>query len=234
MKMYGAQGQTGKQTGQNIPLGVGEFSEALVTELMARFYEQTYRGNTYSTGMQLTAINNATFTTADGLSGTLATAATSTPIIGIWNPPQSGVNAVILQATLAIVETALTATGPGAFVWAAYNNQSAITVASQAVPVNRKTLTAAGSQCKGLSGLALTGLTTVGAFLGASALCGGSVYNISSIATAAGFHTQQASETENIDGSIIVPPGGILALYCATTPVAHSAASGLVWAETAI
>lgn len=234
MLLQGNQGQTGKQTGQNITLGVGEYSDALISDLMARFYELNYRGQLFSTGMQLTSISAATFTAGDLLSATLATAATGTPIVGLWNPASSTVNAVILQAQLAVVETALTATGPGGYGWAVFSGQAAITVSGQAVPVNRKNFAASGSQCKGLSGLALTGLSSIGAYLAASALCGGSVYNVSEAATAAGFHTQQTSGVENIDGSIIVPPGGILALFCATTPVAHSAASSLIWAEVPV
>jgi hypothetical protein len=209
----------------------GRLGEGIVSELNGRFFEQTYRGNMYSTGMQLTSISNATFTTADALSGTLATAATATPVVGIWNPMTSTINAAVLQATLGVVTTALTATGCGGFVWAVFTGNSAITVASQATPVNRRTLAPNGSQVKGLSGLALTGLVATGNFLAASSLGGGSVYNVSELATAAGFHTQQVSYTENIDGSIIVPPGGILGLFCSTTPVAQSAVSSITWEE---
>jgi len=231
MLSQGNQNQTGKVTGQNIVIGVGEFSDQLASDLMPKYYEQTYRGNVYSTGMQLTSISNATFTTADALSATLATAATATPVIGLWNPLGSGVNAAILQARLGLVLTALTATGCGGFVWAVYTGNAGIIVAGQATPVNRKTFVASGSQMKGLSGVALTGLVSIGAFLDASGLGGGSLINASELQTAAGFLTPQISSVENIDGNIIVPPGGILGLFCSTTPVAHSAVSGLTWIE---
>jgi hypothetical protein len=230
-------GAVSKASGQVNQQG-GFQADGIISELHGRFYTQTYQGNVYSTGMQLTSINAVTFTTADALSGTLATAAQSTPIVGIWNAssPSSGINAVIWQATLGIVETSLTATGCGGFVWVAYtgNTTNNITVGSQAVPVNRKSLTAAGSQVKGLSGLALTGLASTGTLLAASALDGGSVYNVSEVATAVGFHTQMAAVTENLDGNIIVPPGGILGLFCSTTPVAHSAISSIVWEEVSL
>ncbi len=213
----------------------GRQGDLSVSELHGRFYEQTFRGNVYSTGMQLTSISNATFTTATALSATLGTAATATPIIGMWNPT-TATNAVILQATIAVVLTALQATGCGGFVWAVYTGNTAggITVASQALPVNRKTLLASGSSMKGLSGLALTGLASVGTFMAASSLGGGALYNASLLGTAAGFMTPSSQFTENIDGSIIVPPGGILGLFCATTPVAHSAAGSLMWEEVPV
>jgi hypothetical protein len=213
----------------------GRQQDLIVSELHGRFYEQVFRGNTYSTGMQLTSISNATFTTATGLSGTLGTAATATPIVGMWNPT-TATNAVILQATLATTLTALQNTGTGGFVWAVFTGNTAggITVANQATPVNRKTLLASGSSMKGLSGLALTGLASAGTFLSASTLEGGSSYNIALLGTAAGFVTTLSADTENFDGSLIVPPGGILALFCATTPVAHSVTSSLMWEEVPV
>ena len=221
--------------GTNTSARAGRQQDLIASDLHGRFYEQTFRGNVFSTGMQLTSISNATFTTATGLSGTLGTAATATPIVGMWNPTTS-TNAVILQANLSVVITALQATGCGGFAWAVFTGNTAggITVGSQAVPVNRKTLLAAGSSMKGLSGLALTGLASVGSFLAASSLGGGALYNASLLGTAAGFMTPQVSFVENLDGSIIVPPGGVLALFCATTPVAHSAAASLIWEEVPV
>jgi hypothetical protein len=213
----------------------GRQQDLIVSELHGRFYEQTFRGNVYSIGMQLTSISNATFTTATGLSGTLGTAATATPIVGMWNPT-TATNAVILQATLSTVITALQSTGTGGYAWCVFTGNTAggITVGSQATPVNRKTLLASGSSMKGLSGLALTGLASVGTFLAASSLDGGSTYNTALLGTAVGFATTLVAATENIDGSIIVPPGGVLALFCATTPVAHSVVSSLLWEEVPV
>jgi hypothetical protein len=201
--------------------------------LHGRFYEQNYNGNLYSTGLStLTSIANATFTTADALSGTLGTAATSTPIIGLWNPATSNVNAVILQATLGAVISASTVTGPGGLVWVVYTGNSNITVANQQTPVNCKTLAASGSQMKGLNTIALTGLSNVGTFLRASALGAGPNTSYSQVGTAVGFPNGNAvPAVENIDGSIIVPPGCILGLFATTTPVAISVVQGLLWEE---
>jgi len=218
--------------GTVVAMRSGNLGDTIMSELHGRFYEQTYRANVYSGGLTLTSISNATFTSGTGGSGTLATAATGTPIIGIWNPLASTINAVVLQATLGVTLTALTATGAGNFLWYVYTGNGAISTGT--APVNRKTLTASGSQCKNLSGLALTGLTNTGILLGASALNGGPIYNVSEIATAAGFHTLASSYTENFDGAIVIPPGGILALYATTTPVALSAVSTLMWEEVPI
>ncbi len=224
------QGAIGKAVGAISTAGAGEFSDVLVTELQARFYQWNNRGNVYSGGMLLTSISNATFTTADGLSGTLGTAATSTPIAGIWNPSTSGINAVVLQAVVSPVLTAATSTGTGPLVWVVYIGQSA-SISTGLNPINRKSFVSpGGSLIKNLAGVALTGLQNTGTFLAASGVSTDST-NFSFVGTAAGAMTFTGLSTENLDGGIIVPPGGILALYASTTPVAVSAASSLLWQE---
>jgi hypothetical protein len=209
---------------QTSPNRQGNQGDVIVSELNGRFYEQNARGRTYSGGMTLTAINNVTFTSA-----TLG--ATCTPIAGVWNPPTSGVNLEMLQAILALAITAATSTGGGPFVWAvSVGNNAALTAAL--VAWNRKTLSQSGGQGKNLAGVALTGLTTNLVVVGASALQGGSAGNYSQVDTAVGFSPGASGTTsENLDGQFIVPPGGILALLATTTPVAHSAASNLLWNE---
>jgi hypothetical protein len=230
--LQGNQGQTGKQTGQNLTAGFGESSDLLVTELQARFYQQNYRGNLFAGGMQLTSISNATFSLATALSATLATAATATPIVGIWNPSTSGVNAVILQAIVESIITALQMTGPGGYGWAVFLGQVA-TITTGLIPINRKSFASAGSQVKNLAGVALTGLQNIGAFLGASGL-GNPALNLSTLQTAAGLMPSNGQPVENIDGSIIVPPGGILALFATGTPVAISCLASLLWEEVPV
>jgi hypothetical protein len=46
--------------------------------------------------------------------------------------------------------------------------------------------------------------------------------------------TSYSGGVENFDGSLIVPPGGVLALMAVTTPVAQSAVAGIVWEEVAL
>lgn len=219
------QGQCGPailQDGANQALRQGRNSELVVQELHGRFYEQAYRGNLYSGGMSLTSINAATFTSA-------TTGATATPIVGIWNPSTSTVNAVVLQATLGLTLTALTATGGGPYIWMI--NQVGGVITTGSAPFNRKSLAPIGSQVKNMSGVALTGMSNNLLTLGGSALFGGQPYNVSEVATAAGFMTGQQASVENFDGSLIVPPGAVLALMATTTPVAHSAVSNLIWEE---
>jgi hypothetical protein len=221
-------GQVGPQTlqdGASQGVRQGKSAEVIVSELHGRFFEQNYRGAVFSGGMTLTAISNATFTT-----GTLG--ATCTPIIGVWNPATSPVNIVVLQAILGITLTALQNTGGGPFVWATSTGNAALTLGS--IPVNRRSMIQQGSFAKDMCGIALTGLTTTLLVRGAAELGGGNLYNIASLSTAAGFQTTQNPTVQNIDGSWIIPPGGILALLATTTPVAHSAASTVIWEEVPV
>jgi hypothetical protein len=223
-----SRGRVGPDTlgdGAEAKIRQGRNAEQVVQDLHGRFYEQTFRANVYCGGMGLTAINAATFTSA-----TLD--ATETPIAGVWNPSASQVNLVIIEATLGLTMTALAATGGGPYVWATSTGNGVITTGAQ--PFNRKTLLRAGSSARDMTGLALTGLTTNMIVRFGSSLFGGSAENAAFTATAVAMQTQQQAAKEYFNGSLIVPPGGVLALLATTTPVAHSAVSALVWEEVPI
>ena len=208
------------------PFRQGRSGEIIAQEMHGRFFEQAFRGNLFSGGMSaLTSINAATFTTA-----TLG--ATATPIAGVWNPGSSLVNLVILQAILGITITAATATGCGPFEWAVSTGNNAISTGVAAW--NRKTLTKTNATGQNVSTAALTGLTNNLVVMHASALTGGQATSVTLVegTVAAPPSIAGGMTVENLDGSIIVPPGGVLALLATTTPVAHSAVSALIWEET--
>lgn len=208
------------------PARSGKDGGLVTTDLHGRFYEQNSRGGLFSGGMTMTSISNVTFTTA-----TLG--ATATPIAGVYNPSTSLVNVVVLQAIMAVTMTALQNTGCGGFMWCTSVGNPGLTLGT--TPLNRRTLVASGSSAKDMAGIALTGLTNNLAIRSASALMGGSSKALAELDTAIGMTTAMTgSPIEAIDGAFIVPPGGVLALLCTTTPVAHSACSGLVWEEVAI
>lgn len=212
--------------GSNIEVRQGKTGEIVVQKLHGSFYEQNARGNVYSDGIAtVVAITAATYNIA-----TLG--ATATPIAGLWNPSTSGVNAVLLAATLNTIKTALQNTGCGPFFWAASVGNTGITTGS--VPLNRKTLAKSGSVCKGMSNVALTGLTNNLVVMGASALTGGSSSLAAFLETQAGMATWACASRELFDGEWIVPPGGVVALLAGSAPVAVSATSMLVWEEVPI
>ncbi len=212
-------------TGSPSPFTAGITGAQRVADSHGRFTEAALRGFIFSDGMTTTSISNATFTT-----GTLG--ATCTPILGVWNPLNSGKNASILQARLQLIANAVTTfTGPGGLVWATSVNQGALTLGS--VPFNRSSLADSGSVCKGLANVALTGLVGNLVVQEASGLISFS-NAFSNALTAAGQATPGGGGIDHIDGAIIVPPGGILALLGTTTPSSVSAASSLMWEEILI
>jgi hypothetical protein len=203
----------------------GQQGDLIASLLHGRYYEQNYRGNVYMDGMGLTSISNTIWTTG-------TTDATSKGIVGIWNPTNSGVNAVVLQVFLGVTMTAATNTGGAPYVYTKAVSEAAITTGT--TPTNCKTLAASGSVVKGMSGIAMTGKVNALTVLRAANLSGGSSANFSFVGTAVGQATPFSTSIEIVDGLIIVPPGGILALQATTTPVAHSAASGIVWEEVPV
>lgn len=198
----------------------GRAGEIIVQELHGRFYEQVARGNVYSIGCQLTALSAAT----------VLLTASAQPIVGIWNPTTSPVNASILQAMLVDEINNVTSVALGAFVWASSLNNAALTAGL--APFNRKTLANAGSQLKAFSlstASLLTGLTNnlvvfePAEFNTASGL-------LTTTVTAA-TPTPSVSGVQNFDGSLIVPPGGVLALLNTISVTTHSVAARLLWEE---
>jgi hypothetical protein len=225
MLSQGQVGPTVSADGIQAALRSGKTGEQIVTELQGRFYENAYRGAAFRTGS--TAI-----TALSANSITSATSATGTPILGIYNPLGSGKNAVILQATLQVMANTLTTpVGAGAFVWLVSTGNSA--VSTGATPFNMGTLAASGSVCKGfVGGVALTGLTNVMAvafaadFQTPTGLTHGTMTAVQPLFSVGGV--------SNIDGSIIVPPGGVLGLYNTVSTTTMSAVGSLLWNEVAV
>lgn len=203
------QGQTGKQLGQNLTAGAGEFSDVLVTELQPRYYQQTYRGNVFF--LDSGAVTLAAANTSAGALGTIKL------INGFFNPTTSGKNAVLLSA--AITYTSGTATG--AIV---YNYLNGVVLSNAATGTIRNGFLGGGASAMlaevGVVLASNTPLATAALLqLGVVGLQGAAV------ATPAGIY-------EEIAGRIIVPPGVVfgLAQIGAGTGVVQSTLS---WIEEA-
>lgn len=229
------QGQVGPTSPQSIqpgtlpPVRLGQLGDVVVSELHGRFYEQAYRNNLFRSGTTAVQSGVATMGTTTGGSGTLAIAATATPMLGIWNPATSYVNVVLTQAQLSGFYNTVTTPQPfGGLIWYVGYGQTAISTGL--TPFNSKTLQQTGSQVKAFNGgQALSGLTnTLTAMEAADFQSGGPVtYGTianTTIAPALMF-------TQNFDGQLIVPPGGILALYNTTATTTFSYTGRLLWEE---
>lgn len=197
----------------------GKAGDQLVSELHGKYYQQTYSGAVFSAGSGSTALS----------ANTITLVAATTPIVGVWNPPTSSVNLSVLYAQCLITVVANTAVNGGGFVWA--TSVGNISISTGAAPFNRKTFQNAGSQAKAFNGgVALTGLTN-----SLVVQCGANFPGIyaAGAATALGVPSPGAP-SELLEGSFIVPPGGVLALLNTVSTTTLSVQSTLVWEETAL
>ena len=128
--LQGNQGQSGKQVGQNLTAGFGEYSDVLVTELLPRYYEQNYRGLVFSTansGAQALSVASATYT---GLA--------------LGNPAGSGKNFILLDVSFGVA-AALTA---ACSVALAYDGIVALTAGTAVGPTSMLVGSSAASVAK--------------------------------------------------------------------------------------
>lgn len=200
----------------------GQLGDSIVSELHGRFYETTYRNNTYFTGSTLTALT----------ANTITLTSTTTPILGVWNPATNTNNLVILQANLTCVANNLTSgAGPGVFVWAVSLGNGAISTGL--VPYNARTLLQSGSNARAFAGAtALTGLTNNLVIVAAANLPAPSGLTYTTLASTALLPSYTGRE--DLDGSLIIPPGGVLALLNTTSSTTFSCAGRLIWEEVPV
>lgn len=199
----------------------GKAGELINQPLHGQYYEQTYRGNTYSFGLSNTALVAA---------NAIATGLTSSaqPVIGLYNPSTSLVNLVISMASIQTTTVANSAVSPGGFMWVYSAGNPGVSTGS--APINSKTLVASGSSAKAFAvSTALTGLTNNLAVFRASGI---STINAAGPATA--IHQPTGQSTEYVEGSIIVPPGGVIALMNQVSTTTMSVSVSIVWEEVAI
>jgi hypothetical protein len=212
--------QVGPQTnavGATPALRSGNAGDGIFSELNARYYENTYRGNTFfldSDSVTLAAAN--TTKTALG---------TAKFINGFYNPVGSGKNAVILTSLISVVSG--TVTGP--FV---YNYLTGVVSTSASTGTIRSGLLAATAntvvipQVGVILNSAVPSATTA---LQQLATLGGP---FAVVPTAVGSPAVNTVE-EEVAGRIIVPPGcffGLMQIGASTAIVQ----STLSWAEVAI
>lgn len=224
MFLQGTTGPSVNNSGSNPTVRQGNTGEVNTADAHGRFYEPCIRGGLFSIGCQLTALSAAT----------ILLTASAQPIVGIWNPSGSGVNLVPLQAMLIDEINAVTSVALGAFVWAASIGNNAALSAGLA-PFNRKTLQSLGSAGKAFSlstASLLTGLTNNVVVFDAAEF--NTASGLLTTTVAAATPTPSVSGVQNFDGSLIVPPGGVLALLNTVSSVTHSVAARLMWEEVAL
>jgi hypothetical protein len=219
-----SEGQVGPQwlaDGASQAFRMTKLAALVISDLHGRFYEQCYRNNLFSFG-----ISNTALVAANAIVTGVSTAAQ--PVIGVWNPLSSPVNLVILQASVTVTTVANTMVSPGGFMWLGSAGNAALTLGS--TPISCKSLVAAGSNAKAYAvSTALTGLTNNLAIMRAAAF---SPPNAAGVSPAVSL--SQGVCVENVDGSIICPPGGVVAIMNQVSTTTVSVSSGLLWEEVPI
>src|SRR5208337_2839732 len=203
--LQGNQGVLGKQLGQNLTAGFGEYSDVLVTELQPRYYQNVHRGYVF----------NATTQGAIALTN-LATAATG---FILSNPAGSGKNLVLLEIIVA-QDLAAAAAIDLISIAAVINPLATPTVHTTPLTINSSLIgSAAGSIAKADSS----------ATLGATPVLVRTLFANSISATA----TTSAPPfvKDEVAGALIIAPGCTIALNAAS---ATSFQSTMTWAEIPI
>jgi hypothetical protein len=186
-----------------------------------RYEEAAYRNAVYS-------ISTGGAGQAQAAANLFSTAiATFQPIVGVYNPSNSPVRLSVLKAWVGISAYPASATITGAFMWVVSSGQNSITQAGT-VPVSNSTFKQQGSQAVGLVNQALTGAT--GSLLVLRPMAA-TLPNAAQISTLAGDTPGFSIYEEQTEGSIIVPPAGVLGIANGITGTTSTFVAGMMWEE---
>ena len=204
--MQGNQGQSGKQVGQSLTAGFGEYSEVLVTELMPRYYQNTYRGQKFFVGLA-----SATPTAFVGAAG-------GTPLLSIYNPVGSGKNLVLVSLSLA---NRVTPTVAGTTSFCLWGGQTAPVTGTLVNPTNMLNQQAVGSVAKSVNNTATTGSTALAII---------KALGFQYWATAAGAFGTGILHYDAA-GEVIIAPGCMLAFGATVALTSATYDCSMIWDE---
>lgn len=186
----------------------GQLGDVIVSELHGRYYETTYRNNSF-----LLSVSTAAAVTA--YSG----AAGGTPMLAIFNPSGSGRNAVLNKVSVGNV-VAASAAGTVSFALF-FGATAAITQATTVAPWNMGTQLQSGSVVTGFRNVALTSSTAA-----SNAIALSSYY----WATAAGVGLV-SNGIIDLEGAVIIPPGSYCALGGSAALTSATWIGSMQWEE---
>jgi hypothetical protein len=189
----------------------GQLGDVIMSELHGRYYETTYRNNSF-----LLSVSTAAAVTA--FSG----AAGGTPMLAIFNPSGSGRNAVLNKVSVGNVVAASAAGTVSFALW--FGATAAITQATTVTPWNMGTQLQSGSVVTGFRNVALTSSTAA-----SNAIALSSYY----WATAAGVGLV-SNGIIDLEGAVIVPPGSYCALGGSAALTSATWIGSLQWEEVPV
>ncbi len=194
------------------PFRTSRQSDLIVSDGHSRWYEQCSRNQIFTA---FTALAGTTIV-AGNVAPPAAAAAT---VLSILNPVGSGVNLEILQGWVFHISGT---PGAGFWAWCATNTGVSIT-AAEAVAQKGANLIGQGiTKAKAWSQTALTGgIVHVNIRPFPTAMFAGAL-----AATTPG-----QTAVDNVDGAIVVPPGGLLTLAPPAAGTTHIVGAGIMYAE---
>jgi hypothetical protein len=186
-----------------------QLGELGVSEVLPRYAALNWSGQVFSYSVATAAAITAYTGGAAGQ-----------PQIAVFNPAGSGKNLVVLNANYGSV---VAASAAGTVAWGLYYGQTALTSVAQTVyATNNLSLNPTGSVTKVYANVALTGSTAL-----TNVMPLGSYY----WATAAGAALVTQVSPIEFPGSIIIPPGSMMALGGSAALTAATWIGNLTWAE---
>lgn len=192
------------QDGGTPAVRLGRSGEIVVDELHGRYYESVYRGNVYSGG---------------NVGGVVTTVGVATTYTGLClsNPPGSGANLVVLKVGLAFI-----------VAWPAASLVGIMTGFSGTAVTQTTPITPARNLVGGGAGIGLlaSSVTLPVAPTVRQMLLGGLTGAIT-VQTA-------APAMFDLEGSIVLPPGGFAAVFTSTISGAAGMGASFTWEEVAI
>lgn len=214
------QGQVGApaqsvSTGATPPIRQGQLGDVVVSELHGRYYEQTYRRNMYSG-----AISGATGLTATALGVITATAYTG---LALYNPPNSQVVCVLQKCgwALPIAPAAATVVSLGQFY-------------SPGIPYTTTAVSAKNNYIQGPAPTAsLYSVATFG-ISSTAPVTTTPTHTLGWVGTVAATSTANQLTITDLEGSIVIPPGGGVCYYLSTVAQTNGFFGSFAWEEVPI
>lgn len=200
--------QSGQPTALQLPL-----TEFGVSEIMPRYHAMNWSGQVFSASLFTAAAISAYIGAAGG-----------TPVIGIYNPVNSGKNLIPLFSNYANV---VAASAAGTVAWGLYYGPTAAITgtASTTYPVSQLSLVKGASVASSYINTALTSSTAATSFIPL-----GSYY----WATAAGATLVTPPVPFEFAGQLVIPPGSYMALGGSSALTSATWQAFLSWAELPI
>lgn len=214
------QGQVGApaqsvSTGATPPIRQGQLGDVVVSELHGRYFEQTYRRNMYA----------GVIAGATGVTGTALGVITATAYTGavLYNPPNSQVVCVLQKCmwALPIAPTAATVVSLGQFY-------------SPGVPYTTTAITSRNNYIQGpaavgqLYSVATFGISTT------APVTTTPTHTLGWVGTVAATSASNILTISDLEGSIVIPPGGGVCYYLSTAAQTNGFFGGFAWEEVPI